>query len=142
WTKPPTSKPQSNGHQDGATAAQDTPTPEITPPPVIAPPPPKASSWSALFRSNTPNPPPSATPANGAPGNKTAELNKATQPNGVKFDGIADVLHNYKLTYASALIQPRGLVNNGNMCFMNAILQPLLHCPPFYNLLIQIGNNV
>ncbi|KAG0350861.1 hypothetical protein BG005_009605 [Podila minutissima] len=141
WTKPPAPKSQPNGHspQDSAvpTTAQDTP----TPPPVVAPPPPKPS-WAALVRSNNPAPPPSATPANGAPGNKTAELNKAAQPNGVKFDGIADVLHNYKLTYASALIQPRGLVNNGNMCFMNAILQPLLHCPPFYNLLIQIGNNV
>ncbi|KAG0326847.1 hypothetical protein BG000_001221 [Podila horticola] len=147
WTKPPAPKSQPNGHlsQDGAVpVAQDTPTAEITPPPapVVAPPPPKPSSWAALVRSNNPIPPPSATPVNGAPGNKAAELNKATQPNGVKFDGIADVLHNYKLTYASALIQPRGLVNNGNMCFMNAILQPLLHCPPFYNLLIQIGNNV
>ncbi|KAG0343549.1 hypothetical protein BG004_005223 [Podila humilis] len=113
-------------------------TAETTP----APPPPKPASWAALVRSKNPAPPPSATPANGTSGKKTTELNKASQPNGVKFDGIADVLHNYKLSYASALIQPRGLVNNGNMCFMNAILQPLLHCPPFYNLLIQIGNNV
>ncbi len=56
--------------------------------------------------------------ANGAIGQKPVD-NKSV--NGAKFDGIADVLHKYKPTYTSALIQPRGLVNNGNMCFMNAV---------------------
>ncbi|KAI8369653.1 hypothetical protein BD560DRAFT_330000, partial [Blakeslea trispora] len=38
------------------------------------------------------------------------------------------------------LIQPRGLINNVNTCFMNVILQPLLHCAPFYNLIKTISN--
>ncbi|KAJ3305230.1 Ubiquitin carboxyl-terminal hydrolase 10 [Kappamyces sp. JEL0829] len=36
------------------------------------------------------------------------------------------------------VIIPRGLTNNGNMCFMNCILQPLLHTPPFYMFLMGL----
>ncbi len=36
------------------------------------------------------------------------------------------------------LIVPRGLSNNGNMCFMNCILQPLVHSPPFYMFLMGL----
>lgn len=32
-------------------------------------------------------------------------------------------------------LQPRGLVNTGNLCFLNATLQALLSCPPFFQLL-------
>ncbi|KAJ1564815.1 hypothetical protein HK405_013911, partial [Cladochytrium tenue] len=39
-------------------------------------------------------------------------------------------------------LRPRGLVNNGNMCFMNAILQPLVHCPPFYNFVRGIASEM
>lgn len=30
---------------------------------------------------------------------------------------------------------PRGLTNRSNYCYINSILQALLACPPFYNLL-------
>ncbi|ORY98264.1 hypothetical protein BCR41DRAFT_314559 [Lobosporangium transversale] len=99
----------------------------------------KPKSWAELLRSK--NPAPASTPSvpNGTVGEKQGDQShKVANVNGVKFEGIADVLHRHKPTYTSPLIQPRGLVNNGNMCFMNAILQPLLHCPPFYNLLTQI----
>lgn len=32
-------------------------------------------------------------------------------------------------------LQPRGLVNTGNLCFLNATLQALLSCSPFFQLL-------
>ncbi|KAJ3364224.1 hypothetical protein GGF31_000571 [Allomyces arbusculus] len=39
-------------------------------------------------------------------------------------------------------IAPRGLLNNGNMCFLNVILQPLIHCPPFFALVRTIAHRV
>lgn len=37
-----------------------------------------------------------------------------------------------------ASIQPRGLINTGNICFMSSILQSLTFCSPFYNILLTI----
>ena len=36
-------------------------------------------------------------------------------------------------------IRPRGLVNTGNMCFANTILQVLVYCPPFNRLFMELG---
>ncbi|MPC07657.1 Ubiquitin carboxyl-terminal hydrolase 10 [Portunus trituberculatus] len=37
-------------------------------------------------------------------------------------------------------LQPRGLINKANWCYINAPLQALLACPPFYNLMKNIPN--
>lgn len=36
-------------------------------------------------------------------------------------------------------IQPRGLINTGNMCFANAVLQVLIYCQPFHQLFSELG---
>ena len=36
----------------------------------------------------------------------------------------------------------RGLVNKGNMCFANAILQLLVHCPSFWNTFKELGEQM
>ncbi|KAG6332561.1 hypothetical protein ID866_6527 [Astraeus odoratus] len=39
-------------------------------------------------------------------------------------------------------IRPRGLVNTGNMCFANAVLQVLVYCSPFWRLFHELGKFV
>ncbi|KAH6903059.1 hypothetical protein BKA70DRAFT_1387774 [Coprinopsis sp. MPI-PUGE-AT-0042] len=36
-------------------------------------------------------------------------------------------------------IKPKGLVNSGNMCFANSVLQILVYCPPFNRLFVELG---
>jgi hypothetical protein len=37
-------------------------------------------------------------------------------------------------------IRARGLVNTGSMCFVNAVLQLLVHSPPFWNSFKELGD--
>ncbi|KAF8484498.1 hypothetical protein DFH94DRAFT_235293 [Russula ochroleuca] len=37
-------------------------------------------------------------------------------------------------------LRARGLVNSGNMCFVNAVLHLLVHSPPFWNLFRELGD--
>ncbi|KZT23995.1 cysteine proteinase [Neolentinus lepideus HHB14362 ss-1] len=43
------------------------------------------------------------------------------------------------VTGGALKIRPRGLVNQGNMCFANAVLQVLVYCPPFHRLFTELG---
>ncbi|KAJ5272806.1 hypothetical protein N7478_007931 [Penicillium angulare] len=38
-----------------------------------------------------------------------------------------------------AFLEPRGLVNTGNMCYMNSVLQILVSCVPFHQFLDYVG---
>ena len=39
----------------------------------------------------------------------------------------------------STKIRPRGLINSGNMCFANSVLQIMVYCPPFHRLFAELG---
>jgi len=39
----------------------------------------------------------------------------------------------------STKICPRGLINSGNLCFANSVLQIMVYCPPFHRLFAKLG---
>uniref|UniRef100_A0A8D0GQ86 Ubiquitin carboxyl-terminal hydrolase n=1 Tax=Sphenodon punctatus TaxID=8508 RepID=A0A8D0GQ86_SPHPU len=56
-------------------------------------------------------------------------------PVAIKF---AELLENVKLVHKPVSLQPRGLINKGNWCYINATLQALVACPPMYHLMKSI----
>lgn len=52
---------------------------------------------------------------------------------------LDEILYGVESSQSGVVLYPRGLVNTGNACFMNSILQVLLFTAPFYNLVSLIG---
>ncbi|CAG9561394.1 unnamed protein product [Danaus chrysippus] len=48
---------------------------------------------------------------------------------------MGEFLSKYTLDNRPVSLTPRGLTNHSNYCYVNAILQALIACPPFYNML-------
>ncbi|XP_012537790.1 ubiquitin carboxyl-terminal hydrolase 10 [Monomorium pharaonis] len=51
---------------------------------------------------------------------------------------IGEFLTSYQMDKQTVSLLPRGLTNRSNYCYINSILQALLACPPFYNLLTAL----
>ncbi|PYH89754.1 ubiquitin-specific protease [Aspergillus ellipticus CBS 707.79] len=92
-------------------------------------------SWADLVRSK------SLAKAGNAPNTSTVASNGVIKP---KSESLADVLTSLgedvsQYSDKVAFLEPRGLVNTGNMCYMNSVLQILVSCVPFYQFLDHIG---
>ncbi|PLW26150.1 hypothetical protein PCASD_23546 [Puccinia coronata f. sp. avenae] len=104
----------------------------------------KPKSWADLLR----RPPSTSTPTNNlpTPSHNTKSLpvsTKAIQPVDLSQPlPLSEKINLLRATDQPSYLIPRGLVNNGNICFANAILQVLVHCSPFFNLLRHIGRIV
>lgn len=105
-----------------------------------------AKSWASLFHDSKPSSssplasvetkysPPATSPL---VSEKQAEVKEGLVP--VSEDPvaikIAELLENVTLIHKPVSLQPRGLVNKGNWCYINATLQALVACPPMYHLM-------
>ncbi|KAJ8345705.1 hypothetical protein SKAU_G00298980 [Synaphobranchus kaupii] len=55
-----------------------------------------------------------------------------------KAPRLAELIENVKLLHKPVSLQPRGLINRGNWCYINATLQALVACPPMFHLMKSI----
>ncbi|KAJ5539260.1 hypothetical protein N7513_007592 [Penicillium frequentans] len=90
-------------------------------------------SWAELLRSRQAAKSASAA-ASAQPSNATTQ----------KSETLADILTSLgedvtKYSDKIAFLEPRGLVNTGNMCYMNSVLQILVSCVPFHQFLDYVG---
>ncbi|KIW92592.1 uncharacterized protein Z519_06439 [Cladophialophora bantiana CBS 173.52] len=114
-------------------ASEAKPISETAAPSVSAPPPPK--SWANLFKSNDLRTGPSA-----ALPSKAASTISGT----AKSETLSDVLNDMNSIVEAptqiSFLKPRGLVNTGNMCYMNSVLQVLVFCLPFYDFIAKLAD--
>jgi ubiquitin carboxyl-terminal hydrolase 10 len=134
-TSPSAEKPQSKPINEVAASASEAANVEEAPKPT-APAAPK--SWAELLRAKNAAAAPQAQSQAQPPviSNGIANTNGPAPP---KSNSLSDVLASYSVEAEKkvAFIEPRGLVNTGNLCYMNSVLQVLLFCAPFYDFLDQ-----
>ncbi|KAG6371844.1 cysteine proteinase [Boletus reticuloceps] len=117
--------------------------PTATPPPAkpAAPKP----SWASLLRKDAASPskpnslPTSSIVGFSIPASALAASSTEPQVSPSKKPELLSLLTSGPASQPAMRIRPRGLINTGNMCFANAVLQVLIYCPPFWRLFHELG---
>ncbi|XP_055504892.1 ubiquitin carboxyl-terminal hydrolase 10 isoform X2 [Leucoraja erinacea] len=109
-----------------------------------------AKSWASLFHNSKPTTtgPMAYVEAKFTPTNASVQFPekqpemRIDAPVPVSEDSvaqkIAELLETVKLVHKPVSLQPRGLINKSNWCYINATLQALVACPPMYHLMKSI----
>lgn len=122
--------------------------PEPTKPVVDVSPAPAGpvGSWASLFQSKATNSisDSSSKPMARIPPFSASDSLESQSPKEVNSaeKELGNYLNSYALKHVSTALLPRGLTNRSNWCFVNAILQALLACPPFYNMMKNLSTVV
>ncbi|KND88361.1 putative ubiquitin carboxyl-terminal hydrolase 3 [Tolypocladium ophioglossoides CBS 100239] len=111
-----------------------------TPPIKVAP-----TSWANLFAK--PSVKGAANSANGTGASLNGGSSDAAGAvSGSAFskanaNSLAEAIRAYRVDsgHKISFLEPRGLINTGNMCYMNSVLQVLMFCVPFYDFLGQVS---
>ncbi|KAF6817967.1 ubiquitin thiolesterase [Colletotrichum sojae] len=107
---------------------------------------PRKMAWNKLFPAagvskTQPNANGHAAPAlaDGKVANGVGAANGSTS--NISENSLAAALRDFRVESLSKaqFIEPRGLENPANMCYMNSVLQVLLFCAPFYDFLDQVS---
>ncbi|KAG1756886.1 uncharacterized protein EDB91DRAFT_1094988 [Suillus paluster] len=142
-TSTPVAAPKSSDEEPSAAAPKPSdPEPSTsTAVPIPAPAPkPAPVSWASLLRKPGPSHLPASSvvgfsiPASPPPTTKAAKT--TSHP---KKSELLTLLSSGAQSGAGMRIKPRGLVNAGNLCFANAVLQVLVYCPPFWKFFTDLG---
>ncbi|KAL7926124.1 hypothetical protein ACQKWADRAFT_318615 [Trichoderma austrokoningii] len=112
---------------------------EAPAPAVKAPP----TSWANLFAKASARAPANGSGVNGVNGDSADAANNfpGSAFSKSNINSLAEAIQSYAVENSGKLdfLEPRGLINTGNMCYMNSVLQVLMFCLPFYDLLDQVG---
>ncbi|CAG0888269.1 unnamed protein product [Darwinula stevensoni] len=88
-------------------------------------------TWASLFKNGASQ---ASSDAYSVSVQDFSHLSETLQPENRSNESLVKVLASLHLDDHSVWYLPRGLINRGNWCYVNSVLQALVGCAPFHNL--------